>query len=199
MGAKRRLRVTRLPAHATDPSLELLGGRQWTSNDRTVDVANEQPARAIEPFYTTKGSKQGSGLGLSMVFNYCEHAGGRFLLASEPGVGTQATIVLPLLGVVREEVAQAPESALEAPEESRTILVVEDDRSLRDGLALNFELEGFDVHTAVDGQEAIDLNRQLKPDIITMDAKMPRVDGFSAIREIMASQPVPIVMVTGCR
>jgi len=53
------------------------------------------------------------------------------------------------------------------------------------------------VGKAADGQEAIDLNRQLKPDIITMDAKMPGVDGFSAIQEIMASHPVPIVMVTG--
>lgn len=53
------------------------------------------------------------------------------------------------------------------------------------------------VGKAADGREAIDLNRQLKPDLITMDAKMPGVDGFSAIQEIMATQPVPIVMVTG--
>jgi len=53
------------------------------------------------------------------------------------------------------------------------------------------------VGKAADGREAIDLNRQLKPDIITMDAKMPGVDGFSAISEIMSTQPVPIVMVTG--
>ncbi len=53
------------------------------------------------------------------------------------------------------------------------------------------------VGKAADGREAIDLNRQLKPDLITMDAKMPGVDGFSAISEIMSTQPVPIVMVTG--
>jgi two-component system chemotaxis response regulator CheB len=53
------------------------------------------------------------------------------------------------------------------------------------------------VGKAADGREAIDLNRQLKPDLITMDAKMPDVDGFTAIQEIMATQPVPIVMVTG--
>lgn len=79
------------------------------------------------------------------------------------------------------------------------VLVVDDSMICREviGTLLNMAPDIDVVGKAADGREAIDLNRQLKPDIITMDAKMPGVDGFSAIREIMATQPVPIVMVTG--
>ena len=71
--------------------------------DTGVGMTPEQLARAIEPFYTTKGRGQGSGLGLSMVFSFCEQAGGRFQLKSRPGAGTQATIILPLNGLGAQE------------------------------------------------------------------------------------------------
>ncbi len=79
------------------------------------------------------------------------------------------------------------------------VLVVDDSIICREAIAilLNQAPDIDVVGKAADGREAIDLNRQLRPDIITMDAKMPGVDGFAAISEIMASQPVPIVMVTG--
>jgi two-component system chemotaxis response regulator CheB len=79
------------------------------------------------------------------------------------------------------------------------VLVVDDSMICREVIAtlLNMAPDIDVVGKAADGREAIDLNRELKPDLITMDAKMPGVDGFSAISEIMSTQPVPIVMVTG--
>jgi two-component system chemotaxis response regulator CheB len=79
------------------------------------------------------------------------------------------------------------------------VLVVDDSMICREVITtlLNMAPDIDVVGHASDGREAIDLNRQLRPDIITMDAKMPGVDGFDAISEIMASHPVPIVMVTG--
>jgi two-component system chemotaxis response regulator CheB len=79
------------------------------------------------------------------------------------------------------------------------VLVVDDSMICREVIStlLNMAPDIDVVGKAADGLEAIDLNRQLRPDIITMDAKMPGVDGFSAISEIMTTHPVPILMVTG--
>lgn len=58
------------------------------------------------------------------------------------------------------------------------VLVVEDDDVIRQLITVNLELEGFDVETATDGQEAIDRIAEIKPDVVTLDVMMPRLDGW---------------------
>lgn len=78
------------------------------------------------------------------------------------------------------------------------VLVVDDSAVLRQSLKLILEAdpELNVVGEARNGEEAIEMNRQLRPDVITMDLRMPRMSGFDAIRHIMAEMPVPIVVVT---
>jgi CheY-like chemotaxis protein len=79
------------------------------------------------------------------------------------------------------------------------VLVVDDSDTIRALIAINLELDGFDVYQAKDGQECLDLVDEVNPDVITMDVAMPRLDGFSAaarLRERPRTADIPIVIVT---
>ncbi|HEY5031298.1 MAG TPA: response regulator [Actinomycetes bacterium] len=79
------------------------------------------------------------------------------------------------------------------------MLVVDDTASVRELIRVNLALEGFEVHTAIDGQEALDLVPELQPDLITMDVMMPRLDGVAAATRLKSDATtagIPIVMVT---
>ncbi|MFY9915606.1 MAG: response regulator [Nocardioidaceae bacterium] len=80
-----------------------------------------------------------------------------------------------------------------------TVLVVDDSDVIRSLIVLNLELEGFSVHEARDGQECLDVVETVRPDLITLDAAMPRRDGFStleALRTNPATSSIPVVMVS---
>ena len=78
----------------------------------------------------------------------------------------------------------------------RSILVVEDEESFVDALNLGLEREGFVVHIARDGAEALDLFDELAPDLVLLDVMLPKVSGIDVCREIRAKSDVPIIMVT---
>ena len=79
---------------------------------------------------------------------------------------------------------------------SETILVVEDEPSLQETLAYNLKKEGYTVSTVGDGREAIDLARQLKPDLIVLDLMLPSLDGFEVTRVLRKEMTTPILMLT---
>ncbi len=84
---------------------------------------------------------------------------------------------------------------------ARRVLVVDDSEVIRRLIAVNLELEGFEVFLAEDGQECLDVVETVAPDVITLDVVMPRLDGFSTaarLRSGSATQDLPIVMVTAC-
>jgi DNA-binding response OmpR family regulator len=79
------------------------------------------------------------------------------------------------------------------------ILVVDDTEIIRDLICVNLELEGFEVHTAFDGQDALDKVHDIDPDVVTLDVVMPRLDGFQAAERLRAdarTAGLPIVMVS---
>jgi CheY-like chemotaxis protein len=79
------------------------------------------------------------------------------------------------------------------------VLVVDDSEVIRDLISMNLELEGFEVVTAVDGQDALDKIQDVLPDVITIDVRMPRLDGFDTVARLRAdprTSTVKIAMVT---
>lgn len=79
------------------------------------------------------------------------------------------------------------------PEE--TILVVEDDKSLRDGLAMNFQLQGYRVITAEDGDEGMKKAFDAKPDLIVLDVMLPGWSGFEILSELREKhEDVPVLI-----
>ncbi len=95
--------------------------------------------------------------------------------------------------------ASDPDFAAETAERPPYVLVVDDQRSLRSLIRLNLELEGFRVEEAVDGVDCLEQARRQRPDLITVDIVMPRLDGLATVAELRADprlRDVPIVMVT---
>lgn len=82
---------------------------------------------------------------------------------------------------------------------SKLVLVVDDDESVRDLLDFIIKKEGFKIEQAVDGQEALDKTRALKPDIILLDLMLPKYGGFEILRELQTddTMEIPIVIMTG--
>jgi len=83
----------------------------------------------------------------------------------------------------------------------RRVLVVDDSAVIRTLISVNLELEGFDVVTAVDGQDALDKIHDVIPDVVTIDVVMPRLDGFDTVARLRAdprTSHLKIAMVTAC-
>jgi DNA-binding response OmpR family regulator len=79
------------------------------------------------------------------------------------------------------------------------VLVVDDDEVIRQLIAVNLTLEGFDVATAVDGQDCLDKVRAIKPDVITLDVMMPRLDGWETavqLRKMPEAAHIKVVLIT---
>jgi CheY-like chemotaxis protein len=79
--------------------------------------------------------------------------------------------------------------------------VVDDSEVIRELISVNLELEGFEVYTAEDGQDALEQVEQLMPDLVTLDVVMPRLDGFETavrLRANEATRDIPLVMVSAC-
>lgn len=81
------------------------------------------------------------------------------------------------------------------------VLVVDDSDVIRTLISVNLEMEGFEVVTAVDGQDALDKVLETAPDVITIDVKMPRLDGFDTVARLRAdprTSHLKVAMVTAC-
>jgi DNA-binding response OmpR family regulator len=77
-----------------------------------------------------------------------------------------------------------------------TILIVEDDETVCDTLALNLRAEGYDVHTAGDGERGLELARTIDPDLVVLDVMLPNLDGLTVCRLIRRESEVPIILLT---
>jgi CheY-like chemotaxis protein len=134
--------------------------------------------RLFEPFFTTKGAGAGTGLGLATVFGVVKQSGGAIYVYSEEGRGTTFKIYLP---VARDDVprdAAAPaEPAVQRGTE--TIVVVEDDESVRELVRLMLSGQGYEVLTAPDGEGAARLCAEHPGgvDLLLTDVVMPEVNG----------------------
>ena len=85
------------------------------------------------------------------------------------------------------------------PTKKTTVLLVEDEKMLAEMYATKFSMEGFSVEKAYDGQQGVDLAKQVKPDIILLDVIMPKIDGFGALKMLKqdpALKNIPVIMLT---
>jgi signal transduction histidine kinase len=154
-------------------------------------------ARAVEPFFSTKGIGKGTGLGLSMVHGLADQSGGRFCLKSQLGVGTTAELWLPVSdGAAEAFVHRERAKAATAP---ATILLVDDDALIAASTAALLEDLGHRVIEAHSGKEALDIMREgLNPDLVITDHAMPGMTGIDlAVRLRVHDPELPILLATG--
>ncbi len=153
--------------------------------DTGAGIPPEMIGRIFEPFFTTKDVGAGTGLGLATVYGIVRQHGGVIDVDSDVGRGSRFTILLPTSGAPTEseEVPQAVASG----GGRETVLVVEDEASVRSLARRVLERAGYRVLTAGDGQDAV-MRHAVEPDIdlIVLDVIMPRMDGREAARQIRA-------------
>ena len=122
-------------------------------SDTGVGMTPEVKERVFEPFFTTKEKGKGTGLGLSTVYGIVKQSGGNIWVYSEPGVGTTFKIYLPRVDELPEEMRKK-EIVKEIPLGSETILVVEDEESVRKLAVKILEKHGYKVLEASNGADA---------------------------------------------
>ncbi|OGR08194.1 MAG: hypothetical protein A2511_09335 [Deltaproteobacteria bacterium RIFOXYD12_FULL_50_9] len=155
----------------------------------------------FDPFFTTKEVGKGTGLGLSMVYGIVKKHGGYINVYSERDVGTVFKIYLPLADDSSQQgIIQGSPNSGELLGGTETILVVEDNSSLRLLLMTILERAGYTVIEAVDGEEAVKKYTQLKDSIhlAMLDGIMPRKNGKQALLEMRALNPyLKAIIVSG--
>ncbi len=163
--------------------------------DTGVGMDDGVRARLFEPFFTTKPVGKGTGLGLSMVYGLTKQHDGFVIVESEPGRGARFQVLLPVAAPAGASAAAAA-TAARAPLEGRgteTILLVEDEESIRRSARRALEQFGYRVLTAVDGRDALGVlgrSEGAAVDLIIADVVMPRLSG-RALYEAVQQQPRP--------
>ena len=156
--------------------------------------------KIFEPFFTTKEVGKGTGLGLSTVYGIVKQSGGFIFAESEPGKGTSFVIYLPVHRA--EAVAKPARKAREPAGElwgTGTILLVEDEATVRAVAERALTRHGYTVLLAENGEAAIEiLDREKRVDLMISDVVMPTMDGPTTAREARIRQPdLPILFISG--
>jgi PAS domain S-box-containing protein len=165
--------------------------------DTGVGMDPETMRRVFEPFFTTKAIGQGTGLGMAMVYGLVKQHDGYVSVESEPGRGTTVRIFFPA-AKAGSETARVHGPAKKQGK-GETILVVEDDATLRQSARRVLETSGYSVATAADGQEALSwmqLNVENPPDLIISDVVMPRLSGPQLVSRLRETGRAPKVLFT---
>jgi two-component system cell cycle sensor histidine kinase/response regulator CckA len=156
-------------------------------------------AKIFEPFFTTKEVGKGTGLGLSTVYGIVKQSGGFIFAESEPGKGATFTIYLPVHRAAAEKATKS------APKEKTelwgtgTILLVEDEATVRAVAERALTRHGYTVLTAENGEAALEiLAREGGVDLMISDVVMPMMDGPTTVREARKTYPdLPILFISG--
>jgi PAS domain S-box-containing protein len=148
----------------------------------------ETTARIFEPFFTTKELGQGTGLGLSTVYGIASQSSGAIDVVSTPGRGTTFTLYLPRTEA--ELLVEEANPKTEPEGQSETILLVEDERSVRTLIRRLLEVEGYIVVTADSAEDALDVaGREGEIDLVLTDMVMPGMNGRELMEQLEHSRP----------
>ncbi len=159
-------------------------------SDAGVGMDAETRTHLFEPFYTTKGPGKGTGLGLATTYGIVKQSGGHIWLYSEPGRGTTFKLYFPRAAAplhgegLRQ---QAPVSG----RGSETILLVEDERSVREITRRVLVRKGYRVLVAAEGQAALAISDSQpgRIDLLITDVVMPGIGGRALAEQIQARRP----------
>jgi PAS domain S-box-containing protein len=166
--------------------------------DDGLGISPEDLPRIFEPFFTTKEAGKGTGLGLAMVMDIIVNHKGWIEVESEPNKGTTFSVFLPRLQDTIREEKTSPEAQFQGG--SETILLVDDEESVRALGKKTLERFGYTVLLASDGKEAIEIyqKKQSEIDLIIIDLLMPRISGKDTLLELQSlNKEVKVILCSG--
>ena len=204
------IQVTRASIPGTSATAPILPAGNYgvvTLTDTGSGMTTDVRSRVTEPFFTHDRSNERSGLGLSAADGMAKQAGGWLEIYSEVGVGTVVRIFLPCLDSDSDEAgAPSPTSSVSPGDpppshaadhhRTRSVLVVDDNTSVRDLVARLLSNRGYSVQTAADGPGAIALAAVSDTpfDVLVTDIVMPGLSGFDLAAAMVVDELGPAVL-----
>jgi signal transduction histidine kinase/CheY-like chemotaxis protein/ligand-binding sensor domain-containing protein len=177
--------------------------------DTGIGMTSEQIERLFQAFTQADASTTrrfgGTGLGLAISKKFCQLMGGDISVTSRPGEGSTFTITLPSeVAEPQPESESLPFAETSLPRSAfgpchATVLVIDDDPAVRDLMTRSLGKEGFRVECAADGRRGLELARQFRPAVITLDVMMPGLDGWAVLSALKADAQlaeIPVIMMT---
>ena len=166
--------------------------------DTGVGMPPEVLAKAMDPFFTTKETGKGTGLGLALVYSTVKAHHGQFDLHSVMGEGTRARMVFPSCEAADSQAVPAAEAPSSRPAGLR-LLLVDDDELIKKSSTMLIEILGHSVVCASSGEEALlELQGGYLPDVVILDMNMPGLGGAGTLPRLRALCPeVPVLLATG--
>jgi signal transduction histidine kinase/CheY-like chemotaxis protein len=168
-------------------------------SDTGTGMTDEVLSKAFEPFFTTKPVGSGTGLGLSQVYGIVKQTGGTVSITTKLGQGTNVTVYLPRTTAV--PILHGSEGTGDAPLRihNATILVVDDDRDVRQLTVSCLESLGYRVLAVEGGHAAIEtIASGSAIDLVLIDVAMPEINGVEAMQAILSKRPnLPFLYMTG--
>jgi PAS domain S-box-containing protein len=167
--------------------------------DTGTGMPAEVLARALDPFYTTKGLGKGTGLGLAMVFSAVRAHQGDLELQSEPGRGTRVLLRFPAYRGGMEAVHSPVSEDSSIARGALAVLVVDDDDLIRSALVQLLEVLDHRSLAVANGEEAlVEVLNGYRPDVVILDMNMPGLGGAGTLPRLRELLPgVPVVLATG--
>jgi PAS domain S-box-containing protein len=188
---------------------ESMNGLDWlllSVSDTGIGMTEEQMARLFKEFSqadpSTTRKYGGTGLGLAISRRLCNHMGGDISVESTPGKGSIFSIRLPVESGASDEITTRrlqPVPVARAEHDSNTILVIDDDPTVREMMRRYLQQEGFRVVSAADGEEGLRIAARIVPSVITLDVVMPERDGWDVLRSLKSDprlSAIPVVMLS---
>jgi signal transduction histidine kinase/CheY-like chemotaxis protein len=194
-------RITLSVARQTEQGAESI---LFVVSDTGIGMTEAQLSRLFQPFSQADAATNrqfgGTGLGLAITRQFCQLMGGDVSVESKMGEGTAFMIRLPAV-ITSTGLEQSAFAATEngIPTTAGLVLVIDDDPTVGDLIKRFLGKEGFQVVTASGGEEGLRMAAEMQPDVITLDAIMPGVDGWAVLSRLKSDPglaSIPVVMLT---
>ena len=158
--------------------------------DNGPGIPRQNLQKIFNPFFTTKPVGKGTGMGLAISYGIIQNHGGEISVRSEVGKGTTFTIRLPLYDESKDSGAAGFEGTdASAAIRGKTILILDDEETIRELLRQIFRQMGNEVLTPTHTREALEILKSVSPDIILSDVRMPDKSGFQFFDKVVAQKP----------
>jgi PAS domain S-box-containing protein len=175
----------------------------FSVKDSGIGMTETQLSKLFQAFsqadVSTTRKYGGTGLGLAISRKFCQMMGGDITVESEPGKGSTFFVHIPADVVDPKKVTLQVEEESATIVEGSSVLVIDDDPSVRDVVKRSLTKEGVSVMTASSGEEGLELARRHRPDVITLDVQMPGMDGWEVLKTLKSDpelRQIAVIMMT---